>query len=245
MFEPDTEPPAIPRGVLTTTGDERVTIEWFPNGERDLTGYRIWRSEDNVDFDLLEEVSSDTARYVDTDVINGSTYYYAVSAFDFDDNESDLSPEEIADTPRPAGANVTLDDFNRLPERSGFDFSRPDKGAIPWDAATTDVYFGVDTAVSDNFIYENVRYLYSDNTTIIQDMGYRDVFDAVDVSPLEGFVSEFVEIIEGHVYVLNTPDGNFAKIHMISVSDSAVTFDWAYQTDPDNPQLAPPAPSSE
>ena len=67
-----------------------------------------------------------------------------------------------------------------------------------------------------------------------------EIFDEVDVSPDQGFVPEFVELVDGHIYVLFTPDGNFAKIHVKAVSENSVTFDWAYQIDPDNPELAPP-----
>ncbi|MCZ6676949.1 MAG: hypothetical protein O7E52_06840 [Candidatus Poribacteria bacterium] len=240
VLEPDTEPPAVPRGIRSITGDGQVAIEWFPNGEGDLAGYQIWRDDDNDKvFDLLEEVSAGDSRYVDRDVRNGITYYYAVSAFDLDNNESDLSPE-VSDTPRPAGNNVTLNNFSLSPERSGFDFSRPERGAIAWDLPTTDVYFGLGTATSDNFVVENVSYLYSDNSTEMQDMGYHDRFDEIDVSPDLGFTTDFVELIEGHVYTLNTPERNFAKIHIVSISDNSVTFDWAYQLDPDNPELAPP-----
>ena len=59
---------------------------------------------------------------------------------------------------------------------------------------------------------------------------------------MRGFTTQFVEVIEGHVYALLTPDGNFAKIHVITVSDTTITFDWAYQIDPGNPQLAPRRP---
>lgn len=230
---PDTEPPAIPRGVVSITGNGQVTIEWFPNGESDLAGYKIWRSGDNENFDLLTQVSSGDVRYIDRDVRNGMTYFYAISAFDHDNNESDLSPEKVSDTPRPSGNNVTLNEFTLFPERSGFDFSQPERGAIAWDSPTTDVYFGLDTVV-------NVLYLYSDNLTEMQDMGYHESFDALDVSPVQGFTIEFVELLPGHVYVLYTPDGNYAKIHVVSVSDNSVTFDWAYQIDPNNPELAPP-----
>ncbi len=229
---PDTEPPAIPRGVFSITGDGQVTIEWFPNGERDLAGYKIWRSGDNENFDLLTQVSSGEVRYVDRDVRNGTTYFYAISAFDHDGNESDLSPEKVSDTPRPSGNNVTLNEFTLFPERSGFDFSRPERGAIAWNTLTTDVYFGFDIVI-------NVSYLYSDNLTEMQDMGYHESFDDLDVSPVQGFTALFVELLPGHVYVFYTPDGNYAKIHVVSVSDNSVTFDWAYQIDPDNPELAP------
>lgn len=238
----DTEPPAIPRGVRSITGDNEVIVEWFPNGEADLAGYKIWRDDDgDENFELLAEVSLDSASdadrfsFVDEQVVNGFTYSYAVSAIDYEGNESELSPEQVLDTPRPSGNNITLNDFNLIPARSGFDFSQPARGAITWDLPATDIYFGFDKAV-------NVPYLYSDNLTEMQDMGYHEYFDEVDVSPVRGFTTEFVELIEGHVYVLLTPDGNFAKIHVIVVSDIAITFDWAYQTDPDNPQLAPRRP---
>jgi len=234
VSEPDTTPPAIPRGVYSITGDEEVIIEWFPNGEDDLAGYRVWRSRDNVDFDLLDEVSPGTTSYVDRNVRNGATYYYAVSAFDYDDNESDLSPELVDDTPRPEGRSVTLRDYQLSPERSGFDFSRPTRGAISWDDIDTDIYFGFDTEV-------NVSYIYSDNETLMQDMGYRDSMDDLDEAPLYdlGYTELFVELLEGHIYAFNTPDGNYAKIRVVDVSDVSVTFDWAYQIDPDNPELAP------
>ena len=242
LVQIDTEPPATPRGVRSITGDNEVIIEWFPNGESDLAGYNIWRDDDgDENFELLAEVSSDTSSdvdrlsFVDEQVINGFTYSYAVSAIDYDGNESELSPEQVLDTPRPSGNNITLNDFNLLPARSGFDFSQPSRGAITWDLPAADVYFGFDTEV-------NVPFLYSNNLTEMQDMGYHEYFDEVDVSPVRGFTTEFVELIEGHVYVLLTPDGNFAKIHVIVVSDIAITFDWAYQTDPDNPQLAPSHP---
>ena len=233
--ESDTEPPAIPRGVVSITGNERVTVEWFPNGEQDLAGYKVWRSSDDSEYDLLANLSADAFRYVDDDVRNGRSYFYAVSAYDYDGNESELSLEQVYDTPRPSGNSVTLDDFALFPARSGFDFSRPERGAIPWDSRAADVYFEWDTLV-------NVAYLYSDNLTKMQDMGYHKKFSEVDVSPQAGFTGEFVELIEGHIYVFYTPDGNYAKIRTTAVSDSYVTFDWAYQIDPNNPELAPPAP---
>ena len=228
----DDEPPAVPRGVRTITGDAEVIIEWYPNGEYDLAGYQVWRGRDGANFDNLADVSENATRYIDTTVRNGETYYYAVTAYDTDGNESELSPEDAWDTPRPEGRNITLDDYNIFPGRSGFDFSRPEKGSVPWDSPETDVYFGLDTEV-------NVTYLYSDNETLMQDLGYHENFDSVDFVPEVGYTTLFVELIEGHIYALYTPDGNFAKIQVRELYDDAVVFDWAYQIDPENVQLAP------
>lgn len=233
--EEDREPPAVPRGVRTITGDEYVIVEWYPNGEFDLDGYTVWRSENNNDFDSIAELSVDATAYTDRNVRNGRTYYYAVSAVDNNGNESELSPENAWDTPRPEGRNIILDDYVLEPDRSGFDFSNPRRGAIPWDDRSTDVYFGLDEVVL-------VRYLYSENETVMQDLGYHENFDGVDVVPEYGYTTLFVELIEGHIYAIYTPDGNFAKIHIRRVTDDDVEFDWAYQTDPENIQLAPAHP---
>jgi len=227
----DTTPPAIPRGVRSITGDGKVTIEWYPNGEEDLAGYTVWISRDDADFDLLAEVSAGANSYVDRDVINGETYYYAVAAFDKEGNESELSRESVDDTPRPDG-KITLYDYTIEPDRSGFDFSRPERGAIPYDVSYTDIYFGFDDKVE-------VFYMYSDNDTEMQDMGYRDNMDELDESPSLGFTTVFVEMLEGHVYVFYTPDGHYAKIRVREITDDSITFDWAYQTDLENPELAP------
>lgn len=230
----DREPPAIPRGVRTITGDGYVDIEWYPNAEFDLAGYIVWRSTNNRDFDAIADLPSNITQYSDTDVRNGRTYYYAVSAYDSNNpsNESDLSPEDAWDTPRPEGRNIILEDYNFEPDRSGFDFSNFGKGTIAWDDRTTDVYFGFDTQV-------NVAYLYSDNGTKMQDLGFQDSFDGIDFVPTQGYTTLFVELLEGHIYAIVTPDNNYAKIHVRRLSDFDVVFDWAYQTEPRNTQLAP------
>ena len=229
----DNEPPAVPRGVRTITGDEQVIIEWYPNGEYDLAGYQVWRGRDGINFDVnLAEVSENTTRYIDTTPRNGETYYYAVSAYDVEGNESELSPEDAWDTPRPEGRNIVLDDYNIFPERSGFDFSRPEKGSVPWNTPATDVYFGFDTRIG-------TPYLYSDNDTHLQDLGYHENFESVDLVPEIGYTTFFVELIKGHVYAINTPSDNYAKIHVRELDQDAVVFDWAYQTEPENVQLAP------
>lgn len=229
----DREPPATPRGVYSITGDNQISIIWFPNGERDMAGYKVYRSLSKLgDYAMIAKLSNNVSRYVDTPVRNGTTYYYSVSAFDRNGNESELSPDIVEDTPRPEGRGIKLMDYTLRPERSGFDFSHPEKGAQPSDSKGVDIYFGFDEVV-------NVSYLYSDNDTLMQDMGYTEDLYEIDASPIKGFTELFVEMIEGHTYTFLTSDNNYSKIRAISVTDTEVTFDWAYQLQPDNPELAP------
>ena len=238
----DDMPPAAPRGVRSVTGDGQVLIEWYPNQETDLKGYVIYRSLDELeDYTEIDTVGAIRSSYVDDEVRNGTTYYYAVSAFDSDGNESDLSPEIVDDTPRPDGGNIRLEDYILDPDFSGFDFSSTEKGAQPYDLRGVDIYFGVDTKVK-------VPYIYSDNDTEMQDLGYTDSMDDVDVSPTQGFTVKFVEAIIGHTYALLTPNGNYAKVRVThlkmdltddDVREAWMVFEWAYQLQPDNPELAP------
>ena len=170
-------------------------------------------------------------QYADLKVRNGIAYYYKVSAFDQAGNESRISLEEIQDTPCPAGTDITLIDFKHFPEESGFDFSAPNRGDVDL-AKGCDIYFGFDDGAS-------IAYLYSANGTQMQDMGYRNYFTDLDQSPVRGFTTGFVEILEGHIYAFYLPSKNFAKIQVKQVSADSVTFDWALQIDRGNPELAP------
>ncbi len=232
MYPEDETPPAEPRGVYSITGDQEVYVRWYPNREDDLDGYGIWRSFDDQNFDLIAEVGPDVDEYIDQDVRNGKTYFYAVTAFDTSGNESELSPESVPDTPRPEGRNITLEDFDLRPTRSGFDFSRPERGAIAWDDPDTDIYLDIDSDTG-------FAYLRSDNDTLLQDMGFHDSLDELDVAPERGYTVIEVELIEGHIYVFWTLDDHYAKIHVTKLTDTSATLDWAYQVDPENPQLAP------
>ncbi len=244
----DDSAPAAPRGVYSTSGDGEVLIKWYPNQEKDLDGYVIYRgSSSNGEYIEMGVVGSRVTSYVDDDVRNGNTYYYAVSAYDYDGNESELSPEIVEDTPRPDGRGVKLRDYIMTPELCGFDFAEPERGSqmYNWEKpnlySNIDIYFGVDTEVS-------VPYIYSDNDTLIQDLGYTDSMNDVDVSPTRGFTTLFVEAIIGHTYAFLTPDGHYAKVRITDlyidwigndIREAWIVFDWAYQLQIDNPDLAP------
>jgi len=142
VFVPDVTPPAIPSGFHSITGDGEVRLVWNPNLEEDLAGYTVYWSE--APAGPYEFVANTTIpRYVDRDVDNGSTYYYAVTAVDEAGNESELSQEFVHDTPRPAGENLVL--WNAAGaswELSGYDFDHYVRR--PWTSVDADIFFLVD-----------------------------------------------------------------------------------------------------
>jgi hypothetical protein len=225
----DLVPPAAPQAVSTVTGDDRVTLTWVRNTEADLAGYRVYRGTTGYDGPFNPLGTTDDPTWVDDTVNNGTTYYYAVAAYDLAGNESDLSTENTFDTPRPAGTNVVLTPVSLEPGfPAGYDFST---GLLRSSShAETDIYFE---------IVDGTRLMVArDLSTDIQDAGFRPL-DELDWAPVdEGWSpTGTVELILGHSYYVWTRTDNYAKFRVTAISDSQVRFDWAYQLQAGNPEL--------
>jgi hypothetical protein len=226
VAEIDRTPPAAPRGIRTVSLDNAVEITWLPNTEPDLAGYRIWTSDRyNGRYQLIGDTRN--TRFVDRGARNGTTYYYALSAYDLNGNESDLSEEVVYDTPRPEGYGVRLSNYRTAPLTAGYDFSTYSVGR--YDDEFTDFFF-------ESFNGRN--YLNVWNDTDIQDMGYTRNLYEISVAPTQGWSpSKSAEAIVGHTYVIWTWDDHYAKVRVREVNASQVVFDWAYQTAKGNPEL--------
>ena len=228
---PDT-PPFPPDGVFSVTGDGLVSIYWNPNWEDDLAGYGVYRNDEYLGlYHWLSDVPVNQTYYHDTDVTNGETWYYGVTAFDSAGLESDLSYENVFDTPRPEGFGLVLMDYLVQDDQSGWDFDTETRQASGLDS--TDVFFG---------FAGGVPFIFTNTGVDIQDYGLIDLID-VDWAPLTGWApSGRAEVIVGHCYVVRIggPTGsNYAKIEVKSTTAQSVTLDWAYQTVVDLPELAP------
>jgi hypothetical protein len=228
----DTTPPAAPRGVYSVTGDGSVTLHWLGNTESDLSGYRVYISDcpSGAGCPYTRVGFTGALSFVVGGLTDGLTRYFAVSAVDLAGNESALSYDIIQDTPRPAGTGLVLADANVTPAASGYDF--PDFQVRPWNDASTDMYFQVSLGVA--------QMVCPFTDTDIQDAGYATTLDAVDVAPSLGWsATGIVELIPGHCYVLRIGSTvlNYAKFRVTGLSASQVVTDWAYQTDPGNPEL--------
>jgi len=216
--EADYTPPSIPRGVVVQNGDNRVDIFWDKNRESDLSGYNIYYS-DSYDGRYQLIGSSDFNNFTDYDAVNGNTYYYAVTAYDFNGNESDLSKDVVYSTPRPEGFNQSIFDYRRFPNNAGYSFS--DYSVYPYDDLNTDFFFEK---------YNNTFYLDVWDDTDIQDMGATsDIYD-IEFAPTSGWsdTKDAIAIV-GHTYVFWTWDNHFAKVRISQITGDRVVFDWAYQ----------------
>jgi len=243
---PDTRAPAAPRGLYSITGDDEVILVWLSNTEEDLAGYYVWWSDDYAGtYHFIEEVAARdcyTMEFIDHEAANGETYFYAVSAVDYAGHESELSIEEVWDTPRPEGvAAVTSMSIEFGFETAGFDLSAPTAHQlVAADSRHADFYFDVDEL--GPVIYAGSQYYGIEDLTDIQDMGYTNDFDEIDFAPdnIGWSPLRYVEAVAGHTCVLLTRDNRYAKIRLQEVHADEFIFQWAYQTDEWNQQLKHP-----
>lgn len=223
----DTTPPSPPTGLSSVTGDEAVYLYWNPNNESDLAGYRVYRNNaPSGYFRLIADVKEPC--YVDRDVENGITYFYAVSAYDNSGNESELSEEDCFDTPRPEGYNMKIYEKDYLGDFSGYSFGN--YSPVRYNSQNADFYFDVSGGNA---------YIIATTGTLIQDMGVYNM-DDISYAPLTGWDSDgIVTATAGHVYVVWTRNNHFAKFRIKVVETTFLVFDWAYQIDEGNRELIP------
>lgn len=214
----DITPPAPPTGITVLNGDNRVDISWNPNYENDLAGYNVYYAYSyNGKYTLIGSTNNDY--FIDNDAANGTTYYYAVAAYDYNGNESELSYDAIYAVPRPEGFNQTIFDFHRYPDLAGYTFN--DYSVVPYDDQSTDFFLG---------IYNGIDSIMVNYDTDIQDMGpTQDIWD-IAFAPSSGWRdSKSAVAIPGHTYVIWTWDNHYAKVRISEISSNRIVFDWSFQ----------------
>ena len=225
-FALDQTPPNPPQGIKAVARDNSTELSWLECQEPDVAGYKVWVS-DRFDgtYDLLGKTSKPA--FTDDGAKNGSRAYYAVSAYDFDGNESDLSKDVAYATPRPEGYGTKVSEYRLSPNTAGYDFSAYSVGKYNDDL--TDLYFDGTNGRFSLDVWQD---------TDIQDMGYTNSLHDIAFAPSAGYSpSKSAEAIPGHTYVLWTWDNHYAKVRVKEVTTSRVTFDWAYQVAQAIPEL--------
>ena len=77
---------------LTTAEAGYLDLAWVPNEEPDLGGYRIYYGTTSGEYIDFVDVGVVTTYRLD-DLLDGVTFFLALTAYDLASNESGLSPE--------------------------------------------------------------------------------------------------------------------------------------------------------
>ncbi|MDP3149936.1 MAG: FISUMP domain-containing protein [Ignavibacteria bacterium] len=97
-----------PQSLAATAGNKQVTLKWNKNSETDLRVYRIYGGTSSNPSTKIDSVNyTDTTKTI-TNLINGTTYYYRITAVDSTGNQSGFS-NEVSATPAPKTYTVKTD----------------------------------------------------------------------------------------------------------------------------------------
>jgi fibronectin type 3 domain-containing protein len=106
----DIYPPKAPTGLAVAAEGAVMKLYWFPNGEPDLGGYRVYRRTPPDDrFELAGQVGAADTSFADTGAAPGVRYYYVVTAIDgtVPPNESPRSEERSESLPSSTAPRPT------------------------------------------------------------------------------------------------------------------------------------------
>jgi hypothetical protein len=245
-------PPSAPRGVYAVNLDGYVQICWAPNPENNIAGYGVWVSDEPYgEYEWIEDVPSEETEpweycfeygdeIVPGEPANGEQFYYAVTAFDFEYNESELSYEVVSATPRYEGF-MRLYDAAVQSDSCGYDFSTLSSIAQDCTLPSSDIVFDTTGGVN--------RFTVRMPAVMIQDYGYTSWFDDINTAPVTGWsLAGAAEAIESHCYILRIGESggeHYVKLWVESVGSGMVGFWWAYQSTPGITDLMPGQPGGE
>jgi hypothetical protein len=252
--------PETPSSLSSTSLDEAIALVWSDNpfqADPDIFGnYRVYSTTYDIDND---ECGSDWAvegttvapEFLVGALANGVPRCFSVTAVSLDGLESDRSPLR-GDTPRPDSRNVVLAAAPTTPTGSGFRFwddldgdgaTQADELGLVRSATSPDIDFFVDRNGNGDLFLTPVRsgtgVEYYDESDPVEDLTSIDF--AQDRSGQGGYRTTAIEAIPGFGYVFEMDGGDgFVRYGAVRIQHVGTTFlilDWAFQTDPGNPEL--------
>jgi hypothetical protein len=109
-----------------------ATLLWDPNSETNLAGYKVYSGTSSRDYSSVVNVGK-TTQYPLTNVVQGATYFFALTAYTTGGLESDLSTE-VSYIPPTANTRPTISSFS--PRSINEDASTGPITFTVWDAET-------------------------------------------------------------------------------------------------------------
>jgi fibronectin type 3 domain-containing protein len=137
----DSTPPAAPTGLWAAAGDGSVNLDWDDNAEGDLHSYSVYRSTTSGSYGSALVSGLSSSVYADPSAVNGTTYYYKVTAVDISANESPKSAEVFA-TPEEGTPLSYVIVFGSSNDGSGgFTQMTPGTMNVTWSTQTDSVQY--------------------------------------------------------------------------------------------------------
>lgn len=237
-----------PSGLVSISLDRAVHLSWSANAYNAdpdrFDYYRVYSTLYDLDAQLCDtdwflEGTTVSDDFLMTGLTNGRPLCFKVSAVTRDGTES-VASSFRADTPRPDARNVVVDAVQAAVATSGFRFQLPGNTALGHVLAgdRTDIDFKVDRLADGTIQLVPVR---SDVSMVLYSPNATDDLTSIDVAPPDNVFTRTPQaVLPGDGYVVRLmADGalHYGAIRITHVGRDYVIFDWAYQTDPGNPEL--------
>ncbi|NGZ90221.1 tandem-95 repeat protein [Psychroflexus maritimus] len=85
--------PELPSNITVEVAPRKSKLSWTLSSSNNVTGYKIFKGTSPNPTTLLTTVSNSTVSYTDTELTNGTTYYYSIKSIDSNGLESVSSPD--------------------------------------------------------------------------------------------------------------------------------------------------------
>lgn len=249
-------PPDVPASLSSTSLDGAIALTWTDNSYTSDPGtfqnYRIYSTSYNLDQNVCGsswqlEGTTVAPEFVVGALTNGIPRCFSVTATSVDGFESDRSPLR-SDTPRPDSRNIILYATQFQAAGSGFRFwdDLNGDGAVQANelglvrsSAGSDIDFFVDRDGVGDLYLTPVRagtgVEYYDNNNPVEDL------TSIDFAADRTYRTTGILAIPGYGYVFEMDGGDgfkrYGAVRLSHVGQDFLILDWAYQTDPGNPEL--------
>jgi hypothetical protein len=250
--------PDTPAALSSVSLDGAIALTWSDNAytadPANFQNYRIYSTTYNIDVNppacgasFRLEGTTVAPEFVVGALANGVPRCYAVTAVSVDGFESDRSPLR-GDTPRPDAHNVVVFALQSQTAGSGFRFwddlnadgqVQGSELGLVRDGTSANIDFVVDRDGAGDLFLTPVRagtgVEYYDDTTPVDDL------TSIDFAPNQTYRTTPIRAVPGFGYVFETiaADGvpRYGAVRVTHVGQTFLILDWAFQTDPGNPEL--------
>lgn len=246
---------AAPSSMTTTSLDGAVALTWsdnpFTSDPLGFSIYRVYSASYDLDQGLCGatwslEGTTVAPEYIAGALTNGVPRCYAVSAISIEGFESLWSPIR-SDTPRPDARNILIYARQFSVSGSGFRFWRDVDGDGQSDLAELGLV-GSGNAVDSDFTVERdptgILFLTpvraGTGVIVYGSLPVEDLTN-IDFAANVTYPTSGVEAIPGWGYVFEMDGGDgfarYGALRATHVGQDFLIVDWAFQTDPGNPEL--------
>ncbi len=245
-----------PSSLSSTTLDGAIALTWSDNpfvaDPGNFQNYRVYSTSYDLDNDKCGttwslEGTTVAAEFVVGALTNGVPECFSVTAESVDGFESARSPLRN-DTPRPDARNVVLFAFQEQPDQSGFRFwddlngdglAQSSEIGLVGSGAPNTIDFVVDRDGSGDLFLTPVRagtgVEYYDANAPVADL------TTIDFAAFQTYSPAGILAIPGYGYVFEMSGGDgfkrYGAVRVTHVGQNFLILDWAFQTDPGNPEL--------